>query len=169
MTKKTAIITGGTSGIGLATAQHLAATGDWNLHLLNVNPKSAQLALEVLPEANTHKADVSSYESLSKVFQQVFEKEGRIDFVFANAGVGEGQDFYGRHDTKGTEPPPPPNLSTIDIDTSGAIATTHLAVHYMRLSPHKGKGASIIITASITGLVSLKHTKRTIITLLTIY
>lgn len=154
MAKKTGIITGGASGMGLETAKRLAARGDWNLHLVDLNPSAGKTALEAIPTATFHQVNVTSYESLSRAFQAVFEKDGRLDFVFANAGIVERTSFYEPAQTKGTEPPPEPNLATLDVNMNAVVTTAYLAMHYMRLSPHKGKGAAIVMTASVGGLVS---------------
>ncbi|VUC25475.1 unnamed protein product [Clonostachys rosea] len=155
---KVAIITGGCSGMGLETAKRLAQTGKWKLHLLDYNPEAAKIALQAIPEAKTHHANVTSYDNLASVFQSVFDSEGQIDFVFANAGIVERHSFYEKQTTKGSEPPPAPNMLTLDINLAAVISTTYLALHYFRLSPHKGQGASIVMTASCGGLYPSEYT-----------
>ena len=155
MSQKIGVITGGASGMGLEAAKKLAASGNWKLHLLDFNQAAAEAALQVVPGATFHQVNVTKYESLAKVFQKIFDSDGQIDFVFANAGIVERHSFYEPAVTKGSEPPPEPNLATLDINMNGVITTTYLAMHYMRLSPHKGQGASIVMTASVGGLVSI--------------
>ncbi|CAI6093417.1 unnamed protein product [Clonostachys chloroleuca] len=158
MTSKVAIITGGCSGMGLETAKRLAQTGKWKLHLLDYNPAAAKTALEAIPGAKVHHVNVTSYDSLASVFQSVFDSEGQIDFVFANAGIVERHSFYEKQTTQGSQPPPAPNTLTLDINLTAVISTTYLALHYFRLSPHKGQGASIVMTASCGGLYPSEYT-----------
>ncbi|CAG9991495.1 unnamed protein product [Clonostachys byssicola] len=158
MTSKVAIITGGCSGMGLETANRLAQTGKWKLHLLDFNPAAAKTALEAIPGAKVHHVNVTSYDNLASVFQSVFDAEGQIDFVFANAGIVERHSFYEKQTTQGSQPPPAPNTLTLDINLTAVISTTYLALHYFRLSPHKGQGASIVMTASCGGLYPSEYT-----------
>ncbi|KAF1982582.1 NAD(P)-binding protein [Aulographum hederae CBS 113979] len=146
-----ALITGGASGMGLAVADALARRGDWNIHVLDLNDTAGAKAQKALGSCSTfHKTNVNDYASLSSVFDAIFRKENRIDFVFANAGIVERDNFYAKHDASG--PPPEPNQLSIDIDLKSVVSTTYLAQHYFRLSPSKGKGCKIVMTASCGGL-----------------
>lgn len=149
---KVAIITGGCSGTGLEVAKLFHETASWALHLLDFNDAAGRSAVAEIPGAQYHKVDVTDYTALGKVFETVFKAEGKVDFVFANAGIVERNNFYEPSVTSGTEPPPVPNLSSLTVNLNGVINTTHLAMHYMRLSPHGEKGASIIMTASCGGI-----------------
>jgi NAD(P)-dependent dehydrogenase (short-subunit alcohol dehydrogenase family) len=157
MTTRVALITGGASGMGLATAQRLAATGVWTLHLVDLNQEAGDAAVKALSasgaSAHFHAVNVTSYESLSGAFEAVFKAEGRLDFVFANAGIVERHSFYEIPKTEGAAPPPPPNLLTLDINLNAVVTTAYLALHYFRQSPHKGQDASLVMTASCGGLV----------------
>ena len=149
---KVALITGGASGMGLAVAQTLAPKG-WTVHLLDFNEKAGATVTQSLPNSKFHKVDVTSWESLSKAFEAVFSENGRLDFVFANAGIVERDNFYDTPDSDGI--PPEPNQKTIDVNLKAVINQSYLALHYFRRSPHKGKNASLVMTASVGGLVSL--------------
>lgn len=152
---KVALITGGASGMGLAVAQVLAPKG-WTVHLLDFNEKAGHSATPSLPNSKFHKVDVTSWESLSKAFQTVFSQNGRLDFVFANAGIVERDNFYETPDSD--EIPPEPNQKTTDVNLKAVINQAYLALHYFRRSPHKGKDASLVMTASVGGLVSPRTT-----------
>ena len=157
---KVALITGGASGMGLVVAKHLAAKNQgWQLALLDLNDQAGAAAVSEVPNSVFVKVDVTSWASLASAFDTTFEKFGRIDFVFANAGIVERDIFYQDHTVGVTGPnnrmPPPPNSSTIAVNLTGVVMTAHLALHYFRLSPHKGKDASLVMTASVGGLVWL--------------
>ncbi|KAL9090318.1 MAG: hypothetical protein Q9165_005351, partial [Trypethelium subeluteriae] len=145
---KVAVITGGASGMGLAVARALADRGGWILHIIDINAKNGEAVETTLSNTTFHTADVCNYSTLASTFQTIFSSSGRcIDFIFANAGVIEKADFYAQH-SETDESPPNPDLLSIDVDLKGVILTSYLALHYFRKSPHQGKGANLIMTAS---------------------
>jgi hypothetical protein len=134
--------------MGLAVAAALSQRGDWNVHILDLNVKSGEAVAAKLANTTFHKADVVDYDGLAATFKTVFISSGkRLDFVFGNAGVIEKRNFYAKHNT-GDEPPPTPDLLSVDVDLKGVINTSYLALHYFRQSPHKGQDASLVLTAS---------------------
>ena len=82
------------------------------------------------------------------MFKDIHLSEGRINFVFANAGIGSALDFYETKDE--IAPPPKPNTSAIDVNLNRVCYTNYLAVHYFKLQ--KLEDASIVITASDASL-----------------
>lgn len=139
--------------MGLAVAKVLNKNDpSWSLHLLDFNDEAAKTALAEIPSAHYHKVDVTDYKALGAVYEDVFKADGKIDFVFANAGIVERNNFYEIERAAGTSPPKAPNLSSLAVNLNGVINTTHLAMYYMRLSPHRGQGASIIMTSSCGGI-----------------
>ncbi|TPX18825.1 uncharacterized protein E0L32_011504 [Thyridium curvatum] len=158
---KIGIITGGASGMGLAVAKALAAKG-WRLHLFDLNEATGRAAESAVPGSSFSRVDVSSYEEQAAAFDRVFRAEGRLDFVFANAGIFEKGNFYdtaaGDASDGPPPPPPPPNEACIDVNLKGVIRTTYLAQHYFRRSPHRGQGATIITTASVGGIYPQEFT-----------
>lgn len=141
--------------MGLAVTKALSASQDWDIHILDINETSGTKTTQDLPRTTFHHADVTKYSDLSTAFQDSFQASGRLDFVFANAGVIERANFYAPHEiheNKGVVPPPEPDLLSIDADLKGVVLTTYLAQHYFRNSPHGGHGASIVMTASCGGL-----------------
>ncbi|KAI1323011.1 hypothetical protein F5Y16DRAFT_415337 [Xylariaceae sp. FL0255] len=97
MSCKVAIITGSASGIGLAVAEVLSAKG-WIVHSLDKNNTKSEAASKDNSNVIKHTTDVSSWPSISSAFAAAFKKQGRVDFVFANAGVLEKSNFFARHD-----------------------------------------------------------------------
>ncbi|KAK4574374.1 hypothetical protein LTR86_002136 [Recurvomyces mirabilis] len=162
-TPKVALITGGASGMGYAVAAALSTskTDNWSIHILDLNPdRGATAAKDLGPKTTFHPVNVTSYPSLATAFQQAFRQHKRLDFVFANAGILDAAEFYNRHhhndgeDPSSDEPPPAPKTGVIDIDLTSVITTTHLALHYFRLTPYTPKSdspRSLIITASCGG------------------
>ncbi|WP_312273256.1 SDR family NAD(P)-dependent oxidoreductase [Pseudescherichia sp.] len=88
---KIALVTGGTSGIGLATAQVLAAQG---AQVFITGRRQAELdaAVESIGAAATGiRADASKLADLDAVYAQIAKQVGRLDILFANAGGGDMQ------------------------------------------------------------------------------
>ncbi|WP_313627114.1 glucose 1-dehydrogenase [Kosakonia sp.] len=86
---KIALVTGGTSGIGLATAQELAEQG---ARVFITGRRQAELdaAVERIGSSATGiRADASVMADLDAVFAQIAKSAGRLDILFANAGGGE--------------------------------------------------------------------------------
>lgn len=152
MSPPKAIITGGASGFGLAVTEALVAKG-WKVHIFDLNQDAGNAVASRLDNTVFHKVDVTSWQSLSSAFDAAFrDEEPRLDFVFANAGILEKGDFYKRHDVT-TGPPPEPKDMSIEINLKGVIATSYLAQHYFRANSDGGKGAVLVMTCSIVGLV----------------
>jgi NAD(P)-dependent dehydrogenase (short-subunit alcohol dehydrogenase family) len=81
------LVTGGARGIGAATARALAARGD-RLALVGLEPEGlAATARACGPSATWHEADVADAAALQAAVDAVLGRHGRIDVVFANAGI----------------------------------------------------------------------------------
>lgn len=136
--------------MGYKISEALISRGDWDVHIFDMNPTGGNEAAKKLG-ATFHEADVTDYKSLGAAFKAVFTSTRRLDFVHANAGIGERGNFYEKHDT-GDEPPPPLSSIVIDLDVTGVINTSFLAQHYMRQSPNDGSGPrTLLCTASCGG------------------
>jgi len=83
---KTVLITGGTGGIGRATARELLARGA-NVAIADVSVDTPAIARELSPSALGVVADVRDRASLDAAVAQVVERFGRLDIAIANAGV----------------------------------------------------------------------------------
>jgi NAD(P)-dependent dehydrogenase (short-subunit alcohol dehydrogenase family) len=124
----------------------LAARRDWQVYLLGTNRQRGCEVIEGIPCATFLEADVSNYDELARVFHKIYKDNGRLDFVFANAGVLETHDICARYTED--EVPPEPNLKTIDVNFKGVVYTTYLALHYFRQSLGTGVEANLIYTGS---------------------
>lgn len=141
--------------MGLEVARLLAQTNDWSIHIVDVNPEAGQRAVALFGDsvATFHQADITKYDQLQKSFQTAFVSEHRLDFVYANAGISESGDIYTVVDEASITKEP--NQLVVDINLKSVINSSYLAAHYFRLSPHKGKDANLVITASAGSLYPL--------------
>src|ERR1700729_983240 len=86
---KVAVITGGNSGMGLATAKRFVAEG---AKVVITGRRQAELdaaVKEIGPNAIGVRGYLSTLADLDRLFAVVKERHGRVDVIFANAGVGE--------------------------------------------------------------------------------
>lgn len=134
---KTAVITGGTSGIGLATAKRFVAEG---AHVFITGRRQAELdkAVDEIGGAVTGiRSDVASLDDLDRLFNVVREKRRGLDIVFANAGGGDlaplGKITEEQFDR------------TFATNVRGTLFTVQKALPLMQ------SGGSIILTGSTTG------------------
>ena len=123
--RKSVIVTGGASGIGLAITRHFASEGH-NIAILDINSSSGpQIAAEIATEFRQSaikfwKCDVSSWEEQAAVFKAVYEEHGNnVDIVVANAGISE-QGQTTLIDLK-EETPSEPRLKSVNINFVGVI------------------------------------------------
>jgi NAD(P)-dependent dehydrogenase (short-subunit alcohol dehydrogenase family) len=84
---KIALVTGATSGIGLATARRFAAEG---AHVYITGRRQAELDAAVLEVGNATgvSVDSSKLDQLNALYEQIRREKGRLDVLFANAGGG---------------------------------------------------------------------------------
>lgn len=132
---KVAVITGGSSGIGLATAQRLVDEGAY-VFITGRRQKELDDAVKLIGKNVTaFQGDVSNLNDLDRLYALVKEKKGRIDILFANAGTGEYAklgDITEEHFDK-----------LFDINVKGLLFTVQKAL------PIFNDGGSIILNASI--------------------
>jgi NAD(P)-dependent dehydrogenase (short-subunit alcohol dehydrogenase family) len=130
MTPKTAYITGGASGIGLAVAHALNQRG-MRVIIADINLAAAQEAVEKLQQEHLAvRVDVSSWESQVAAFEEAIEASHRLDLVIVNAGVGE-KVFVPNDGGKG-KGFVKPNLGILEVDLNGFLYTSALAIQQMR-------------------------------------
>ncbi|UHS58835.1 SDR family oxidoreductase (plasmid) [Agrobacterium vaccinii] len=134
---KIAVITGGNSGIGLATAKRFVAEGA-EIFITGRRQEELDKAVEAIGAGVTAvQGDVSRLDDLGRVFDLVREKSGRIDILFANAGVGLFAPL-GAIDEASFD-------QTFSINVKGTLFTVQKALPLMQA------GGSIILTGSTTG------------------
>lgn len=87
--EKVAVITGGASGIGLATAKKLLSEGA-NVVLVDWNEDVSRIAENLNKRALGIRCDVSSDTDVKKCVEDIIKKYGHINYLVANAGIGGG-------------------------------------------------------------------------------
>jgi NAD(P)-dependent dehydrogenase (short-subunit alcohol dehydrogenase family) len=132
---KVALITGGNSGIGLATAKAFVNEGAFVFITGRREPELAAAVAEIGHNVTAVRSDVSKLGDLDRLFAQIKREKGTLDIVFANAGVAQ----YGRMGTI-TEAL---YDSIFDINVKGLLFTVQKAL------PLMPNGSSIILNASI--------------------
>ncbi|AOJ29743.1 SDR family oxidoreductase [Burkholderia seminalis] len=137
---KIALVTGATSGIGLATAQRFAAEG---AHVYLTGRRQAELdaAVKGIREAGGNatgvRSDSTRLDELDALYAQIKEEQGRLDVLFVNAGGGSmlplGNITEAHYD------------DTFDRNVKGVLFTVQKAL------PLLAEGASVILTGSTAG------------------
>lgn len=132
---KVALITGGNSGIGLATAKQFVTEGAFVFVTGRRDPELAAAVKELGRNVIGVQGDVSNLGDLDRLFACIKREQGKLDIVFANAGVAQ----YGAFG-KITEEH---YHSIFDINVKGLLFTVQKAL------PLMPDGASIILNASV--------------------
>jgi NAD(P)-dependent dehydrogenase (short-subunit alcohol dehydrogenase family) len=134
---KIALITGGNSGIGLATAKRFVNEGAYVFITGRREPELAAAVKEIGRNVTGVQGDVSKLSDLDRLFAQIKSEKGKLDVVFANAGVPKfallGTITEEHYD------------SIFDGNLKGLLFTVQKAL------PLLPDGASIILNASIAG------------------
>jgi len=134
---KVAVITGGNSGIGLATAQLFAAEGA-QVFITGRRQNELDAAVKLIGgNAVGIQGDVSKLEDLDRLYAQVKERQARIDVLFANAGIG---DFV-----------PLGSITEESFDKTFGINVKGLVFTVQKALPLFQDGGSIILNASVAG------------------
>jgi NAD(P)-dependent dehydrogenase (short-subunit alcohol dehydrogenase family) len=134
---KIALITGGNSGIGLATAKRFVNEGAYVFVTGRRDAELAAAVKEIGENVTGVQGDVANRSDLDRLFAQIKREKGRLDIVFANAGIAKfaalgtiTEEFY---------------HSIFDINVKGVLFTVQMAL------PLVPDGASIILNSSIVG------------------
>ena len=132
---KIALVTGGNSGIGLATAKRFVNEGAYVFITGRRDAELAAAVKEIGRNVSAVRGDVSKLSDLDSLFAQIKREKGKLDVVFANAGVAKyaplgkiSEEFYD---------------SIFDINVKGLLFTVQKALALM------SDGGSIILNASI--------------------
>ena len=132
---KIAVITGGSSGIGLATAKRFVNEGAF-VFVTGRRQSELDAAVNEIGRSVTGvPSDVSNLADIDKLYTTVKEQKGRVDIIFANAGIGEfaplGQITEDHFDKQ------------FNVNVKGLLFTVQKALPLMQ------SGGSIVLNASI--------------------
>jgi NAD(P)-dependent dehydrogenase (short-subunit alcohol dehydrogenase family) len=138
---KVAIITGGSSGIGLATARRFVEEG---AHVVITGRREKELkeaAALIGGNITTVVGDVARLDDLDRLYAVVKEKHGHIDILFANAGAGTIAPLAAATEVHFDQ--------TFDVNVKGLFFTVQKALPLFR------DGGSIILTSSVSNIMGL--------------
>ena len=134
---KIALITGGNSGIGLATAKRFVNEGAFVFITGRRQKELSDAVNEIGENAMAVQGDTSKLDDLDRLFALIQQQKGRLDIVFANAGVARLAPFGAITEELFD--------SIFDVNVKGVLFTVQKAL------PLLPDGASIILNASIVG------------------
>ncbi len=134
---KIALVTGGSTGIGLATAKEFVSEGAYVFMTGRRESELNAAVKEIGSNVTAVQGDVSKLDDLDRLFAQIKQEKGKLDIVFANAGIAKyaplGQTSEELFD------------SIFDINVKGTFFTVQKAL------PLLSDGAAIIVTSSVVG------------------
>jgi len=140
---KVAVVTGGNSGIGLATAKRFHEEGA-RVVIAGRSQKTLDEAVKAIGKGTVGvQADVSSAKDLDRLYTTVSEKLGKIDVLFANAGIYKFAPLAATTEVLYDE--------LFDINARGVYFTIQKAL------PHLNDGASIIVNTSVAGEIGVPN------------
>jgi len=152
LTGKVALVTGAGSGIGKAAAELMAKEGA-KVALLGRSEEELEKTLAQIEDSGGTAlpvvADISQPEPMQQAAQKIFDAWGRLDIVFANAGVNGVWASL-------EELAPEEWNKTININLTGTFLTVKYAVPFL-----KRQGGSVIITSSVNGTRVFSNTGAT--------
>lgn len=135
---KVAVITGGNSGIGLATAKRFVAEGAQVVITGRREKELQEAAAAIGSNVTTVPGDVTRLEDLDRLYAVVKEKYGHVDVLFANAGWGELAPLEVATEVHFDK--------TFDLNAKGTFFTVQKALPLFK------EGGSIILTASVANV-----------------
>ncbi|TGO22461.1 hypothetical protein BPAE_0167g00030 [Botrytis paeoniae] len=145
---KVVIVTGGSSGIGLATIDLLLSLGA-SVVSADINPPPTPVSSSSFLFVQTN---VVIWSSLAALFKAAVEKFSHIDYVFANAGIGPRGNYIALDvDENGDLKEPVHDV--LEVNFKSVVNTTCLAIHYLK---QNAQGGNIVLMGSSTGLQPLR-------------
>jgi NAD(P)-dependent dehydrogenase (short-subunit alcohol dehydrogenase family) len=139
LANKTALITGGNSGIGLATAKLFVAEGAKVVITGRDQAKLEAAAKELGPHAFAIVADATDVAANERAVAKAVEKFGKLDIVFANAGIGADTPIGGT-----------------TLETFESVLKTNITAVFFTVQaavPHLNDGGSIVLNGSVISVL----------------
>ncbi len=140
---KIALITGGNSGIGLATAKQFVNEGAYVFITGRREPELADAVKQIGKNVTGVQGDVAKPDDLDRLFAQIKREKGKLDIVFANAGI--------------TTMTPLGKITEEDYDSIFNGNVKGLLFTVQKALPLMADGASIILNASIVASKGLPN------------
>jgi NAD(P)-dependent dehydrogenase (short-subunit alcohol dehydrogenase family) len=138
-----ALVTGGSTGIGLATAELLIEEG-CKVYITGRKQEKLDTASKHLgKQAVAIRSDVANPAELAKLYEQIKLGEDRLDLLFANAGIAE-NNIFGETSQEEFD-------RTFDINVKGLFFTVQTMLPLMK------NGASIVLNASIVANMGMPN------------
>lgn len=138
---KTAVVTGGGSGIGLGAAKRFVEEGAF-VYIFGRRQEALDAALAQLgPKARAVRGSVTDLADLDRLYETVKGERGRLDILFANAGTGVLAPLG--------EITPEQYDQTFDVNVKGLLFTVQKALPLMT------SGSSLILTGSTAGVMGM--------------
>jgi NAD(P)-dependent dehydrogenase (short-subunit alcohol dehydrogenase family) len=131
---KIAVITGGSSGIGLATARRFVKEGAYVFITGRRQAELDKAVAEIGGSVTAVQGDVSNLDDLDRLYKEVATKRGKLDVLFANAGIAE--------------PKPTAAVSPDDYDKTFDINVRGVFFAVQKALPLMKEGGSIILNGS---------------------
>ena len=100
------------------------------------------------------KANVASWKEQVEMFKAAEKEFGKIDHVFANAGISATVSLM-EEDVDENGDLLPPKLDTFNVNLTGCVYTVKLGIHYLKKNPN---GGSIVVTASASSFMRFPAT-----------
>lgn len=148
---RVAVVTGAASGLGLAFAEVLAANGA-HVTMLDSNESALRLAVSGIERAggtvHSTVVDVTNSSGLRAAIDSAWQRRGRLDVVFANAGISAGPGFSIAAQGELQNLDPQAWQRVLDINLTSVMVTMQAAARHMKTA----RSGRIVITASIAGL-----------------
>jgi len=139
---KIAVITGGTSGMALATAKLFVEEGAYVFITGRRQDQLDQATKEIGRSVTGVQGDSANLEDLDRLFERVKKQKGHIDVLFASAGVGELDKPIGTITEKSVD-------DTLNVNFRGTVFTVQKALPLFR------DGGSIILNTSVANAMGL--------------
>lgn len=136
--------------MGYGMVKRLVQLG-WNVSIVDLDERMGKEAEKALGEQTMFvQGDVANYDSLASAFVQTWDKWGRLDLVWSNAGIGDRMDFTGVAVEGAGRTPPKPDVAVVDICLNGCIYAAYLALHFFR--KNQSAAGKLVMTSSMAGL-----------------
>jgi NAD(P)-dependent dehydrogenase (short-subunit alcohol dehydrogenase family) len=134
---KIALVTGGNSGIGLATARRFVQEGAYVFITGRRQANLDEAVKQIGRNVTGVQGDVAKLADLDRLFEQIKKEKGRLDIVFANAGIAKFAPFG--------------NIDEEHFDSIFGTNVKGLLFSVQKALPLMPDGASVILNASIVG------------------